>query len=142
VLCAPPNEHLSLILLSGIDAVDAMLSLSALSPQGSSRRMRLLTERYFCAQNHFINGGNILKMTGLQNHGYIETEIPDDGEFPARITAVYRERYELLCGHCRQHGKLRHEALYAKDRQEAMREKFARNKEIAVWSRRRKKESW
>ena len=34
VLCAPPNELLTLILLSGIDAVDAMLSLSALFTAG------------------------------------------------------------------------------------------------------------
>jgi len=38
--------------------------------------------------------------------------------------------------------KLKREALYAQDKLEAMKDKFARNKEIAVWSRQRKKEIW
>jgi len=38
--------------------------------------------------------------------------------------------------------KLRREALYAEDRFEAIREKSAQNKEIAVWLRQRNKEIW
>jgi len=37
--------------------------------------------------------------------------------------------------------KLKREALYSEDKVAAMREKFARNKDIAVWSRKRRKEA-
>jgi len=38
--------------------------------------------------------------------------------------------------------KLRRESLYTEDKAAAMREKFARNKDIAVWSRKRRKDVW
>ena len=38
--------------------------------------------------------------------------------------------------------KLKREALYSEDKAAAMREKFARNKEISVWSKKRRKDVW
>lgn len=36
-------------------------------------------------------------MTDLSIYGYCQTEEENDNTVPARITAVHRERYELIC---------------------------------------------
>ena len=54
-------------------------------------------------------------MIDLKQYGYIEVEKPDDGLIPARITAVHRERYELVCWHGMQHGKLKTSTYYGRE---------------------------
>jgi len=54
-------------------------------------------------------------MIDLQQYGYIESEPIDDGLEPARITAVHRERYELICNRGTQHGKLKTSAYYGRE---------------------------
>jgi len=49
------------------------------------------------------------------------------------------ERGEMAHGRWESYIKLKRESLYASDKAALLREKFARNKEIAVWSRKRKK---
>lgn len=52
------------------------------------------------------------------------------------------EQGEIPRGRWENYQKLKREALYSEDKTAAMREKFARNKEIAVWSRKRRKDVW
>ena len=51
------------------------------------------------------------------------------------------ERGDLQQSRWENYRKLKREALYSEDKAAAMREKFARNKEIAVWSKNRRKNS-
>jgi len=57
----------------------------------------------------------IEKMIDLKQYGYIETEKPDDGLAPACITAVHRERYELISGQGTGHGKLKTSVYYGRE---------------------------
>jgi len=54
-------------------------------------------------------------MIDLQLYGYIKTEKPGDGLAPARITAVHRERYELVCQSGTTHGKLKTSVYYGRE---------------------------
>ena len=54
-------------------------------------------------------------MIDLKQYGYEETEIPGDGLLPARITAVHRERYELICLYGTKHGKLKTSIYYGRE---------------------------
>ncbi|MDR2571020.1 MAG: ribosome small subunit-dependent GTPase A [Oscillospiraceae bacterium] len=54
-------------------------------------------------------------MNQLQQHGYIEATNPDPELIPARVTAVHRERYELLCEYGIQHGKLKTSIYYGRE---------------------------
>ena len=54
-------------------------------------------------------------MIDLKQYGYIETEIQEDGLFPARITAVHRERYELICGQGTGYGRLKTSIYYGRE---------------------------
>ena len=54
-------------------------------------------------------------MIDLKQYGYTETEIPPDGQLPARITAVHRERYELISQTGRQYGKLKTSTYYGRE---------------------------
>jgi len=54
-------------------------------------------------------------MIDLRLYGYTETEAPEDGVLPARITAVYRERYELVCQNGTQYGKLKTSVYYGRE---------------------------
>jgi len=54
-------------------------------------------------------------MIDLKQYGYIETEKPNDGEIPARITAVHRERFELVCQNGIMHGKLKTSVYYGRE---------------------------
>ena len=66
-------------------------------------------------------------MIDLKTFGYIENEKPPDGLFPARITAVHRERYELICNENinlkastqenTQHGRLKASVYYGREPQ-------------------------
>jgi len=52
------------------------------------------------------------------------------------------ERGDITQARWENYIKLKREALYSDDKVAAMREKFARNKEIAVWSKKRRKDVW
>jgi len=54
-------------------------------------------------------------MINLVNYGYTETKQPDDGTLPARITAVHRERYELVCQTGVKHGKLKTSVYHGRE---------------------------
>ena len=54
-------------------------------------------------------------MIDLKQYGYIETEKPEDGLVPARITAVHRERYDLICQSGVKHGKLKTSTYYGRE---------------------------
>ena len=54
-------------------------------------------------------------MIDLKQYGYIETDHPGDGLLPARITAVHRERYELICQTGVKHGKLKTSVYYGRE---------------------------
>ena len=54
-------------------------------------------------------------MIDLKQFGYMETGIQKSGTLPARITAVHRERYELVCEHGTKHGKLKTSVYYGRD---------------------------
>ena len=54
-------------------------------------------------------------MIDLKQYGYIETEKPKDGELPARITAVHKERFELVCQNGITHGKLKTSVYYGRE---------------------------
>ena len=54
-------------------------------------------------------------MIDLKQYGYIETEKPGDGQIPARITAVHRERYEIICPHGTIFGKLKTSVYYGRE---------------------------
>ena len=56
-------------------------------------------------------------MIDLKQYGYIETEKPGDGLQPARVTAVHRERYELVCQQGRLFGNLKTSVYYGRDPQ-------------------------
>jgi ribosome biogenesis GTPase len=66
----------------------------------------------------------------------------------ARVTAVHRERYELMCesgelpaGRWQSYILLKREAKFSDDRTGALREKYAKTKAIALWNKQRKKDS-
>ena len=54
-------------------------------------------------------------MIDLKQYGYTETEKPDDGLMPARVTAVHRDRYELICQSGTKHGKLKTSVYYGRE---------------------------
>ena len=54
-------------------------------------------------------------MIDLTQYGYKEIETPGDGLLPARITAVHRERYELICQLGVKHGKLKTSVYYGRE---------------------------
>jgi len=54
-------------------------------------------------------------MIDLKQYGYIETEKNDDGLIPARVTAVHRDRYELICQTGTKHGKLKTSVYYGRE---------------------------
>ena len=56
-------------------------------------------------------------MIDLKNYGYTETEAHEDGLQPARITAVHRERYELICRQGAIFGKLKTSEYYNREPQ-------------------------
>ena len=52
-------------------------------------------------------------MTDLKNYGFISAMIPEGEEgIPARITAVYKERYELICEYGQAFGRLKKSIYY------------------------------
>jgi ribosome biogenesis GTPase len=51
-------------------------------------------------------------MIDLRQYGYNETEAPPDDLLPARITAVHRERYELMTPYGAQFGRLKTGVYY------------------------------
>jgi len=53
----------------------------------------------------------------LANYGYIENELPPEGLLPARITAVHRERYELVSENGTQYGQLKTSVYYGREEQ-------------------------
>jgi len=68
----------------------------------------------FAPKRQIIEENKIL-MIDLTQHGYKETETPGDGLLPARITAVHRERYELICQQGVKHGKLKTSVYYGRE---------------------------
>ena len=54
-------------------------------------------------------------MIDLKQYGYIETEKPDDGLVPARVTAVHRERYDLISSEGIKYGKLKTSVYYGRE---------------------------
>jgi len=54
-------------------------------------------------------------MIDLKQYGYTETEKPPSDLLPARITAVHRERYELISQSGTQHGKLKTSTYYGRE---------------------------
>jgi ribosome biogenesis GTPase len=56
------------------------------------------------------NKGDILNI--LQQYGYNQSEMPDEGESPACVTAVHRERYELVTEAGLMYGKLKTSSYY------------------------------
>ena len=56
-------------------------------------------------------------MIDLKQYGYIETETTPAGLLPARITAVHRERYELVCEDGVLYGKLKTSVYYGREPQ-------------------------
>jgi len=54
-------------------------------------------------------------MIDLTQYGYIETEKPEDGIVPARVTAVHRERYDLICESGVKNGKLKTGVYYGRE---------------------------
>ena len=54
-------------------------------------------------------------MIDLKQYGYTETEKPGEGMLPARITAVHRERYELICQDGTLYGKLKTSVYYGRE---------------------------
>ena len=58
--------------------------------------------------------GMIDKLDTLIKYGY--TPIPDtNGYFPARITAVHRDRYELICEYGETYGRLKSSVYFNED---------------------------
>ncbi|MCL2080301.1 MAG: ribosome small subunit-dependent GTPase A [Oscillospiraceae bacterium] len=51
-------------------------------------------------------------MFNLEEYGYIETEAPPDGLLPARVTAIHRERFELITQGGQMPGKLKTSVYY------------------------------
>ena len=56
-------------------------------------------------------------MINLANYGYIENELPQEGLLPARITAVHRERYELVSENGTEYGQLKTSVYYGREEQ-------------------------
>ncbi|MCL2820559.1 MAG: GTPase RsgA [Oscillospiraceae bacterium] len=54
-------------------------------------------------------------MIDLKQYGYIETEKPADGLIPARITAVHRDRYDLISENGAGNGKLKTSVYYGRE---------------------------
>jgi len=54
-------------------------------------------------------------MIDLKQYGYTETKKPDDGLTPACITAVHRERYELIGSQGTGYGKLKTSVYYGRE---------------------------
>ena len=55
-------------------------------------------------------------MINIENYGWHPDMMPDDGEgLPARVTAVHRERYELICRHGTIFGRLKNAIYYGQD---------------------------
>ena len=54
-------------------------------------------------------------MIDLKQYGYTETDKPDDGLTPACVTAVHRERYELISSQGARHGKLKTSVYYSRE---------------------------
>jgi len=54
-------------------------------------------------------------MIDLKQYGYTETDVPDNGQQPARITAVHRERYEFICLYGTKYGKLKTSVYYGRE---------------------------
>jgi len=53
----------------------------------------------------------------LKNYGYNETKAPHETELPARVTAVHRERYEIISETGTKHGKLKTSVYYSREPQ-------------------------
>jgi len=56
-----------------------------------------------------------ITMIDLKSYGYIETKKPEDGLMPARVTAVHRERFDLISENGKKHGKLKTSIYYARE---------------------------
>jgi len=54
-------------------------------------------------------------MIDLKQYGYTGTAKPEDGAKPARVTAVHRDRYELICEIGVKHGKLKTSVYYGRE---------------------------
>jgi len=54
-------------------------------------------------------------MIDLKQYGYTETKKPADGLSPARVTAVHRDRYELICQDGTKFGKLKTSVYYSRE---------------------------